>query len=150
MEGRFASSNQATLKQGAQAKRLAAGLERRVDVLVGVGTALVLWFGALQVRRGAITPGDLVVFLLYLKTATYIGNPLAAPVDVMEYGSRSPLFPHESTSDQFFKESQLESYRALGEHEIGAVMGTFAKHVPGLFTAAVLHIRGQRGDGIEK
>jgi ATP-binding cassette, subfamily B, bacterial len=69
MEGRFASSNQATLKEGAKAKRLAAGLERRVDVLVGIGTALVLWFGALQVRRGAITPGDLVVFLLYLKTA---------------------------------------------------------------------------------
>ena len=69
MEGRFARSNQASLRDGVKAKRLAAGLERRVDVLVGVGTALVLWFGALQVRSGAITPGDLVVFLMYLKTA---------------------------------------------------------------------------------
>lgn len=65
----FASRNKASLKEGVQAKRLAAGLERKVDLLVGVGTALVLWYGALQVQRGAITPGDLVVFLLYLKTA---------------------------------------------------------------------------------
>jgi len=69
MEKRFAASNKASLREGVQAKRLAAGLERRVDVLVGFGTAIVLWAGALQVRRGAITPGDLVVFLLYLKTA---------------------------------------------------------------------------------
>ncbi|MBA3328634.1 MAG: ABC transporter ATP-binding protein [Solirubrobacterales bacterium] len=69
LEKGFAASNHASLKEGVQGKRLAAGLERRVDVLVGIGTALVLWFGALQVRKGAITPGDLVVFLMYLKTA---------------------------------------------------------------------------------
>ena len=69
LEKGFASQNAKSLKEGVQAKRLAAGLERRVDVLVGVGTALVLWFGALQVRRGALTPGELVVFLTYLKTS---------------------------------------------------------------------------------
>ena len=69
LERGFAAQNNASMKEGVQAKRLAAGLERRVDVLVGVGTALVLWFGAMQVQRGAITPGDLVVFLVYLKTA---------------------------------------------------------------------------------
>jgi ATP-binding cassette subfamily B protein len=50
-----------------KAKRLAAGLERSVDVLVGVAIALVLWFGTLQVLRGRLTAGDLVVFLTYLK-----------------------------------------------------------------------------------
>lgn len=69
LERGFAASNMASMREGVQAKRLAAGLERRVDVLVGIGTALVLWFGALQVQRGQITPGDLLVFLLYLKTA---------------------------------------------------------------------------------
>jgi len=69
LERRFARSNDASLKEGVQAKRLAAGLERRVDLLVGIGTALVVFFGARQVQRGAMTPGDLVVFLLYLKTA---------------------------------------------------------------------------------
>ncbi len=69
LERGFAAENKASMREGVQAKRLAAGLERRVDVLVGIGTALVLWFGALQVQRGRMTPGDLLVFLLYLKTA---------------------------------------------------------------------------------
>jgi len=69
LERIFARQNRASLLSGVRAKRLAAGLERRVDVLVGVGTALVLFFGARRVQAGAITPGDLVVFLLYLKTA---------------------------------------------------------------------------------
>src|SRR5690606_24780310 len=38
----FAGSNQRTLADGVKAKRLAAGLERRTDVIVGVATALVL------------------------------------------------------------------------------------------------------------
>ena len=65
----FARQNAGSLTEGVQGKRLAAGLERRVDVLVGVGTALVLYLGARRVQSGAMTPGDLVVFLLYLKTA---------------------------------------------------------------------------------
>ena len=65
----FARQNAGSLTQGVQGKRLAAGLERRVDVLVGLGTALVLYLGARRVQTGAMTPGDLVVFLLYLKTA---------------------------------------------------------------------------------
>jgi len=34
--------------------------------------------------------------------------------DVRSYASSHPSFPHESTTDQWFSESQLESYRALG------------------------------------
>ena len=29
---------------------------------------------------------------------------------------KNPEFPHESTSDQFFNETQFECYRALGYH----------------------------------
>jgi ATP-binding cassette, subfamily B, bacterial len=65
----FARQNAGSLTEGVQGKRLAAGLERRVDALVGVGTALVLYLGARRVQAGAMTPGDLVVFLVYLKTA---------------------------------------------------------------------------------
>ena len=32
------------------------------------------------------------------------------------YKKMSPVFPHESTSDQFFGETQFEVYRALGYH----------------------------------
>lgn len=48
--------------------------------------------------------------LLYIKPS-YFG-PL--PVDVRSYAEVSKAFPHESTADQFFSESQFESYRRLG------------------------------------
>lgn len=67
--GAFASQNQKSLKEGVQAKRLAAGLERTTDVLIAVSTALVLYFGARLVLSGSLTPGDLVVFTTYLKNA---------------------------------------------------------------------------------
>lgn len=69
MQDRFASNNLKTLKDGVKAKRLAAGLERSTDVLVGVATALVLFVGAHRVLAGALTPGELVVFITYLKAA---------------------------------------------------------------------------------
>ncbi len=48
--------------------------------------------------------------LVYLKPAFYGDEPS----DIYNYAQRSPAFPHEPTTDQFFSESQLESYRALG------------------------------------
>ena len=37
-------------------------------------------------------------------------------IDVRAYGNLHDAFPHESTADQFFTESQFESYRQLGEN----------------------------------
>lgn len=51
-------------------------------------------------------------YLLYLKP-TITGDE---PYDVLEYYKRVPEFPHESTADQWFNESQFESYRGLGLH----------------------------------
>jgi hypothetical protein len=48
--------------------------------------------------------------LVYLKPALCGGEP----VDVVNYSRRSAAFPHESTTNQCFTESQFESYRALG------------------------------------
>jgi len=59
--------------------------------------------------------------LLYIKSAVY---PRAAnlPIDVLQYAGRSETFPQESTGRQFFGESQFESYRALGEFEVDAIV----------------------------
>jgi len=65
----FASDSERSLKQDVKGKRLSATLERTVDVLIAVATALVLWFGARLVLRGEISSGDLIVFLAYLKSA---------------------------------------------------------------------------------
>lgn len=65
----FSSHNKKNLKEGVRASRLAASLERTVDLLIAIATALVLWYGARLVLRSEITPGDLLVFLVYLKNA---------------------------------------------------------------------------------
>jgi ATP-binding cassette subfamily B protein len=65
----FAGQNRKSLREGVQGSRLAASLERTVDVLIAISTALVLWAGARLAMKGAITPGDLIVLLAYLKSA---------------------------------------------------------------------------------
>jgi hypothetical protein len=51
--------------------------------------------------------------IIYIKPTYFIE---AAPVDVRAYGALHADFPHESTGDQWFSESQFESYRRLGEY----------------------------------
>lgn len=65
----FVSQGEKSLKQGVKAKRLSAQLERTVDVLNALATALVLGVGASIALRGQLTPGELVVFITYLKSA---------------------------------------------------------------------------------
>ncbi|MDO5067254.1 MAG: ABC transporter ATP-binding protein [Propionibacteriaceae bacterium] len=69
VEGHFTGANMVSLKQGVQSRRFAARLERGTDVIVGLATAVVLIGGAFRVLSGDITPGDLVLFINYLRTA---------------------------------------------------------------------------------
>jgi hypothetical protein len=41
---------------------------------------------------------------------------------ILDYKRRHRAFPHETTSDQFFGEEQLEAYRALGFHIVKGLM----------------------------
>lgn len=63
----FSGANDKEMAAGIRSARLTAGLERSVDVLAGLGLVGVLWFGTLQVLSGRITPGDLLIFVSYLK-----------------------------------------------------------------------------------
>jgi ATP-binding cassette subfamily B protein len=49
-----------------RARSIKARLAPIVDVIVAVGTCIVLWYGARLVLQGQLTAGALVVFLLYL------------------------------------------------------------------------------------
>ena len=69
LERRFSVNNHRSLRDGVKAKRLSAGLERKTDVLVAVATGTVLFLGARRVLSGELTPGDLVLFVTYLKQA---------------------------------------------------------------------------------
>src|SRR5205823_5390118 len=52
---------------GIEASRLEARFTGLIDVVGAAGTALVLVGGVLRVASGALTPGDLVVFVSYVR-----------------------------------------------------------------------------------
>ncbi|MEO1392627.1 MAG: ABC transporter ATP-binding protein [Cyanobacteria bacterium J06634_5] len=69
LEKIFASDNRQSLEDTARTQQLSSGLQRTAEILVAIATALVLWRGAIIVQQGTATPGDLLVFITYLKTA---------------------------------------------------------------------------------
>ena len=64
--------------------------------------------------------------LLYLKP-TLRGDE---PASVRSYAAAHDEFPHESTTEQWFGESQFEAYRALGEHQVKALGNVTEDKVP--------------------
>lgn len=65
--------------------------------------------------------------LLYIKPAFYNAEKDNTPVDIFHYAQGSESFPHETTADQFFSESQFESYRRLGVFSMCDMLKTFKK-----------------------
>ncbi|MDJ0718435.1 MAG: ABC transporter ATP-binding protein [Prochloraceae cyanobacterium] len=82
LERNFHLDNQKSLQESAQAQKLKAVLQRTVDILVAIVTALILWRGVQLVLQQAISPGELLVFMTYLRLtfkpmrqiAKYIGQ----------------------------------------------------------------------------
>ena len=65
----FGKQNKKSLKEGVKMKRLLAKLQGTVQLMTGVSTAIVLFYGTVLVLRGSLTAGELLVFLSYLKAA---------------------------------------------------------------------------------
>lgn len=65
----FSKQNRASLAKSVETQRLSASLERTVDGVIALGMAIVLWYGSWLVLRDALTAGDVIVFLTYLKNA---------------------------------------------------------------------------------
>ena len=63
---RFETESLANVEAGMQSRNLKAKLAPVVSVIVAAGTCLVLWYGARLAVTGQLTPGVLIVFLLYL------------------------------------------------------------------------------------
>jgi hypothetical protein len=55
---------------------------------------------------------------IYVKPSFYGREPR----DIYSYARQSATFPHETTADQFFSESQFESYRRLGRHTVSELL----------------------------
>jgi ATP-binding cassette, subfamily B, bacterial len=69
LENMFSDENSKSLEEVARTQQLSAGLQRTVEMLVAIATAIVLWRGVQLVTQSAATPGDLLVFITYLKTS---------------------------------------------------------------------------------
>lgn len=67
-EERFSRQNSSSAEAGVQSTRMAAQMDRLVQVMLAFGTCIVLWYGVMRVRGGAVSPGDLLVFTAYLST----------------------------------------------------------------------------------
>jgi hypothetical protein len=89
-------------------------------------------------------PGAKEGLLLYLKPGLH-GN---LPADIRAYAASNARFPHDSTMNQWFTESQFESYRALGSFVIDEITRPASpppgqpatKPVADLFTGAAIYL----------
>jgi hypothetical protein len=74
-----------------------------------------------EIRYGAVDASGVTGTLIYVKPSICEMPPPPTPFDVSNYARFSRDFPHESTADQWFNETQFESYRALGEDAVTAI-----------------------------
>ncbi|HBB98556.1 MAG TPA: ABC transporter ATP-binding protein [Blastocatellia bacterium] len=63
---RFERESRESVEKALLARNFKAKLPPIVEIIVAAGTCLVLWYGARLVLSGALTSGELLVFLLYL------------------------------------------------------------------------------------
>jgi hypothetical protein len=70
-------------------------------------------FAMARIDYGEHQNGDAVRGLLLVLKLAMTGNE---PELLMKYQQENVAFPHQSTTQQFFNESQFEAYRLLGEH----------------------------------
>lgn len=118
----FRAGNAVALSQGIKARRLAAALERSTDVIVGIATAAVLALGGWQVMRQQITPGDLVLFMMYLKIAM---KPLR---DMAKYTGRIARAAASGERIADLMDERVEIQDLPGARDIGRVDGDLAFH----------------------
>jgi hypothetical protein len=72
-------------------------------------------------------PGGKDGTLIYLKPSIL----KELPMDVNAYAIANQAFPHESTADQWYSESQFESYRRLGQYLTERLTGKTYDQTPG-------------------
>jgi subfamily B ATP-binding cassette protein MsbA len=63
---RFETESLANVEAGLQARAIKAKLSPLVEIIVAIGTCLVLWYGARLALEGELSAGVLIIFLLYL------------------------------------------------------------------------------------
>ena len=122
------------------------GIRIEIDIsplLKKEGTPYAKWHCAVgQIHYNEVDVGAPRGTLLYIKPSLSGDEPS----DVRNYVIDHATFPHESTANQFFSESQFESYRELGEH-IGATSLATWRATPGPSPVLPCFFPGSAADG---
>jgi len=66
-EARFETESVENLQSGIQTSRTTAAVSKVVALVSAIGTAATVFFGAWQVLKARMTPGDLLIFVAYVK-----------------------------------------------------------------------------------
>jgi ATP-binding cassette subfamily B protein len=120
--GRYARGNHFMLRQELHVWWWARGVELAWSLLIPLASAALLWYGGLQVIKGTITVGDLVMFLAYLamllgpvevlaNSATMFQTNLAGldrVLDVLEEPRELPDVPEPLVLDRATVRGRLE------------------------------------------
>ena len=76
-EERFEKRGSTVLQGALLGNRFQAGFAPAMNLAIAVATGVVAWYGAMLVIRGALTAGDLLVFLAYLRAIAAPARQLA-------------------------------------------------------------------------
>jgi hypothetical protein len=79
-----------------------------------------------EILYDQVDPGQTNGILVYIK-ASMTGDE---STDVLSYKRNHDTFPHETTADQWFTESQFECYRSLGLHAARMLLETLPHPAP--------------------
>jgi ATP-binding cassette subfamily B protein len=123
LEDIFQQQNNITLNHGAKSLKLSAVLQRTVQILIALTIALVLWRGSHLVIQKTLTPGDLLVFITYLKNAfeplrklsnqfSEIAKATASGeriIDVLDYEPHVRNLPSAKPAHPFFGAVRFEN-----------------------------------------
>jgi ATP-binding cassette subfamily B protein len=64
---RFKEMNKRSLRAGVRLTRIEGQMNRAVQVSIALGVCITLWWGSQDVMAGRLSPGQLLVFLAYLR-----------------------------------------------------------------------------------
>jgi hypothetical protein len=81
-------------------------------------------FAVATIRYSALDPKRKDGLLLYIKPIMLKNEP----PDVTAYQAENHAFPHQTTGDQWFNESQTESYRMLGIKSVSDICGSWDRY----------------------
>jgi hypothetical protein len=102
--------------------------EKEIEIFPNSDAKRGLYCATARIDYGAVDKGTSAGRLVYIKPTLRGRGEHPVPYDVYSYSKTVDAFPHESTADQWFSESQFESYRALGFHSLEQILRGAAPH----------------------